>query len=300
MFSNLVFTWPGSLAQVHNDCMTALSSAAGELASAGGRLAAAPALEVINNPVAASAAGTGQMLADLIAQTLASVTLVCVHPWCQGVGQGDNHYRYLSPANAVIAAANKFADVPDTHKPAGAVDALVLVVSAKSFDDFAKTLKPLNSVFPVADLQLCERRASQLATVERDKQVLPDAAINARWHKRGLPGIGRVSQAAAVVGELCAHASGYEAAGASPDEEINALIAKKSAALSTADNAITELQAVFAGGSGRGVFFQSTTPAQIKNALANSGLSHDDPVAVCLVLAGAVGSLDVVREMLGL
>lgn len=300
MFSNVQFNWPAALASVVSANDSALASATDELTAAAGRLSAAPELAVVGNPVAAGSAGSADVLLQLRSALLARVSVLVVHPWAQGVGQGDNHHRYLSPENAVIAAANKFGDTADTNKPGMVMDAIVVLLTGTGFNVFAQTLKQFNVVFPLPQTLMCERRARQLATVENDKQILPEAAINSPWLHRAIAGVGHSAKASAAVGELCSFAGGYEAGGNSPDDELAALIAKKTTAFTAAKNAINSIAATFTGGVGRGDFFANQNPQQIKNALLNTGVGHEEPLACCVVFSAAAGELKWVKEMLGL
>lgn len=300
MFTNVNFSWPDTLNDITSDSESALASSDSELDSAGDRLNAAPAITIENNPVSGSAAGSQVNYSALMNAMLTDVQMVCVHPWTQGIGQGETHYRYLSPANAVQAAAKKLIDAEDNNRITTSVDAVVIVVAAKDFDVFSKAIKQFSDVFPIADLQMCQRRSAQISTVEKDKIILPNPAINARWRWKGFGGIGHSSVAAATVGELTSHAVGYESGALSPDDEIQDLISKKKAALIDAQTAIDDIQSIFNDGVGRAAFFNSQSPAQIKNSLDSSGLSHDDPLACCVVFTSAPGKLTLIREMLGI
>jgi hypothetical protein len=300
MFNTLEFSWPPTLDDIASDSTAALENAASELDAAGDRLGDAPALTIENNPVAAEASGSAVNYSALMNIISTDVKMVCIHPWTQGVGQGESHFRYLSPANAIQAAANKLVDMPDFNRQTTTMDAIVLIVSAKSFDLFSATLKQFTNVFPLPDLLMCQRRAGQLSTVEKDKVLLPNAAINARWRWKGVGGIGLSRNASNVVGELCSHAVGYESGALSPDDEIQNLITKKTSAIDAAKDAVTDMQSIFSGSVGRGVFFSGQTAAQIKNALDTSGLSHDDPLACCVVFTAVPGKLALVKEVLGL
>lgn len=300
MFNNVQFNWPAALGSIASDCDSALANGAAELTAAGARLTATPPLTVVNNPVAGACAGSAAVLQQLREILFARASILVVHPWAQGVGQGNNHHRYLSPENAVIAAGNKFGDMADIHKPGMVMDALVLLLTGTGFAGFAQTLNQFNAVFPLPQTLLCERRARQLATVETDKQVLPDAALNPPWLGRAVSGIGLAVPACTRVGELCAAAVGYEADGVSLDAELQSLIAKKNLALADASAAIENIASTFTGGVGRGDFFASQNPQQIKNALLNNGVGHDEPLACCVVISAAAGELQMLKEMLGL
>lgn len=300
MFSQITFAWPERFSSLASSFNGVLSSAPGELSAAQGRLNNAPGLDYEHSPLASGASGSASDLATVIGDLLAQAQVVCAHPWSQGIGQGENHFRYLSPANAVQAAAKKCVDAADAHAPTATVDALVLVVSANGFNAFAQALQAFNQVFPVADFLFCQRRAQQLASVEQDKQYLPEAAINARWRARGIGALGLARPAGSALGELGASATAYEAGGVNADAELVQLASKKQLLLQAQQNAVAALPGLFSGGAGRAVFLQNKTATQINSALANSGLSHDEPLACCLLICAEPGGLTLLREMLSL
>lgn len=300
MFSNVSFAWPALLAAVKNDAGGKVANATAEINSAKGRLQAAPELSVVNNPIASGCDGSFAVLTDIRAHLANAVSTFCVHPWVQGIGQGEGITRYLSPANAVTAAANKFADAPDSNAPDSAVEALCVVLSAASFKQLAAVVSQYCALFPDAQLSLCSRRAAQVAMLEQDKIELPDAAINSAFSKKRLAGFGKSPVGVSVVSTLAAHACGYEAGSVAADAELLSLADKKTQLIAQTHSAIDQLQASFTGGSGRGVFIAASQPAQIKNQLNGHGLSHDEPLAVCVVYVGAAGSLQLLREFLGL
>lgn len=300
MFQPITFTWPASLSDIAQEMAGCLTNASAELDSAGGRLSAAPGIDLVNNPVAGECVGAAASFNQLIDLLAGRVQVLCVHPWQQGIGQGENHYRYLSPANAVVHAAAKVSEIVDARRPRGALDALTIIITGKSFADFANALRAFNQLFPVPDLQLCERRAAQLATLENDKQILPDAMRNAYWRDRDKLTTGPLRQGLSVVGEACAHAMAYEVGGGDPDAELQALIQKKQTALQSSRDAVDELAAQFSGGSAKAVFLENQTPQQLQNTLNTSGLTHDDPLCCCLVITAERGGLVVLQELLGL
>src|SRR5690606_33905444 len=129
-------------------------------------------------------------------------------------------------------------------------------LSANSFAGLANTLNQFNVVFPVRDLLLCERRAIQLTTLESDKTTMPLSALNARWRKDKAGSVGLTKKAVAALGEYGAHSFGYEQGGSTPDDELQKLILKKQSSISSAANAVNNVESIFSGGYGRGVFIK--------------------------------------------
>lgn len=300
MLSPIHFKWPSTFSAVNSSAANKLTNAAAQITAAKSRLQNAPALAVTSNPIAANCAGALNELNALHAVLMANVNSFCVHPWTQGVGQGDSHYRYLSPANAMAATAKKFIDSADVHKPAVAVDAICVLLSATSYAQLSATLQQFCIVFPDAQLHLCQRRAKQLATLEKDKLLLPDAAGNAVWRPGRVAAIARSGIGCRAVGERLSLAVGYEAGGVVSDAELINLANKKAQHLTDVKTAIETFAASFAGAVGRGVFIANKNPEQIKNQLAVHSLGHDEPLACCVVYAGAPGKLTLLREVLGL
>ena len=300
MFNAINFQWPTSFANVQQASEQKLANAPGQINAAKGRLQAVPALPVTNNPVAGDCGGSMAALNQL-RDLLANRTLcVCVHPWVQGVGQGEGHIRYLSPANAVAGAANKFLDTADAQVPQTTMEAICVVISATSFKQLGEAVGQFFAVLPNPQLGLCMRRAQQLATLERDKVELPQAPGNALWVPGRLSGVMPARKACETLGTQLAHAVGYESGGMAALQELTALADKKHQAIAEGNVAVESLADGFSGGSGKGVFIAAKSPQQIKQELTGSGLDHDAPLACCMVYAGAPGALSAVREVLGL
>lgn len=300
MFSDIHFQWPPTFNQVKTATSQKLANAAANIGEAKTRLQNTPALAQVNNPVAGACAGSAAALEQLRAIIAYETLCVCVHPWTQGVGQGEGVARYLSPANAIAAASAKFADAVDTHKPKTTMEAVCVVVSASGFKQLGEAVAQFCEVLPSPQLALCQRRAQQFATLERDKIEMPCASGNALWAPGHLSGARPVRSGGVALGEQLAHAVGYEAGGKSALQELTALADKKQQAITAASDAIAALVATFTGGSGKGVFISAKAPEQIKNELAGSELDHDAPLAVCMVYSAPAGKLKVLQELLGL
>lgn len=300
MWQLVAFTWPDEINGLGEQATVILSNASAEIGSSKSLLELAPTLDIENNPVSEDATGALAELTNLVDIALDQVRVLCVHPWHQGVGQGNGHYRYLSPANAITAAAEKFTDQADRSVPDGIKDALVVLLSAQSFSSFAETLKLFNTVFRVPELELCERRSKQLATAEKDKQSLPEPSINARWRDRKLMNIFPARVATTVVGELLAHAVAYEAGGQSAVSEVISLADKKNAAIADTQTTLANIASTFSGGAGQVLFINNKTTDDIKKTLEASGINHDAPLSACLMLTAKPGDLQIVAEILGL
>lgn len=227
-----------------------------------------------------------------------SLRAVIVHPWCEGLAQGVGHYRHLSVRNAVNAAAKKLGDVIDQQRPTGAMDILALLVAGSSYAELHQKLQYFLTVFSNPTLYMCARRCAQLASIETDKILLPDAAMNAGFHHFSISHQHAIANTLGDVGMLVALGDAATIAGNSAETDLIALTKKKeaiiTAAKTTAENAIVS----FSGGAGRFLFLSGTTANAASRALIDSDVGYEYPLAVCAVVAGAPGELGVLRSML--
>ncbi|MDC9597212.1 hypothetical protein [Xenorhabdus anantnagensis] len=95
-----------------------------------------------------------------------SVAIVPVHPFLYGVGQQTDSGRYLSPANAIDTLANKV-------MRAGNINSLILMVCAKTHDEFMQHLTQFSSVLPLPVFAQVTRMATTADSLAITKMQLP-------------------------------------------------------------------------------------------------------------------------------
>ncbi|PHM39811.1 phage protein [Xenorhabdus mauleonii] len=95
-----------------------------------------------------------------------SASIVPVHPFIYGVGQQANSGSYLSPTNAVHYLSNKLTG-------AGTLNALVLMICAKTHDDFMQHLTQFSSVLPLPVFSQVTRMAKTAGNLAITKMQLP-------------------------------------------------------------------------------------------------------------------------------
>ncbi|CEE91310.1 conserved hypothetical protein; putative exported protein [Xenorhabdus nematophila str. Anatoliense] len=95
-----------------------------------------------------------------------SAAIVPVHPFIYGVGQQTDSGSYLSPSNAVHYLSNKLTG-------AGHLNALVLMVCAKTHDEFMQHLTQFSSVLPLPVFSQVTRMAKTAERLSISKMQLP-------------------------------------------------------------------------------------------------------------------------------
>ncbi|MBD1229417.1 hypothetical protein [Xenorhabdus griffiniae] len=92
--------------------------------------------------------------------------IVPVHPFAYGIGQQTDSGSYLSPANAIDTLANKLTG-------AGNINSLVLMVCAKTHNEFMQHLTQFASVLPLPVFAQVKRMAKTAESLAITKMQLP-------------------------------------------------------------------------------------------------------------------------------
>jgi len=253
------------------------------------------------NPVAA-AANTADTTRTQLRQLLdTGMSCVVVHPWQQGIGQGQGVYRHLSAPNAIQALADKLTDNNDISSPNTNQEALALLINATNLNDFAQQLAAFSTVVAIPELQMLQRRAEQLKTLDADKVLLPDPASNARWVSRNALQLEAARESLKKVSGQLALALGYDAENIDPVTELQALISKKQNQLTALETDYSNFIAQFGGSSGCGLFLNSASPEQLGNSLrAAPGPGHEFVFSAAIMFLADTGNLTFFKEVLGL
>ncbi len=291
------FKTPPVLADVLASANVALDGEHGAMATTRSAVLAAPGIDA---PSEGATALDGPITgAESLYSAFAPVVRqVVIHPWCEGLNQGVGHIRNLSARNAVNAAAKKLGDVLDAEKPNGAMDVLAMLITGTGYADMAQKLEQVLAVYSDATLYLCARRCAQLATLERDKILLPDAGVNARFRLTANVQASHLVQTFGAVGQAVALGDAVSIAGDSAESDLVAITNKKQAHITAIKNAATNATASFTGGAGHYYFLAGTNPAAASRALLDADLGYEYPLAVCVLLASAPGALNAFKGML--
>ena len=145
-----------------------------------------------------------------------SVSVLCVHPWQQGVGDRKGDYAWLTPENALVSLSARCVPACLTGDAPQGGAALVLVVTAPDLSAFMDALGAFNGVFPLRELEQAGRRAAALATLELDKFVIPKAPCFPPWEwlTPGTPSTGAAFEQ--VTGTVLARMEAAKAAATAP------------------------------------------------------------------------------------
>ncbi|PHM48561.1 hypothetical protein [Xenorhabdus miraniensis] len=95
-----------------------------------------------------------------------SAAIVPVHPFIYGIGQQTDSGSYLSPTNAIHYLSNKLMG-------AGNLNAVVLMICAKSHDEFMQNLTQFSSVLPLPVFAQVTRMAKTAESLAITKMQLP-------------------------------------------------------------------------------------------------------------------------------
>ncbi|GAB6177971.1 hypothetical protein JCM16814_28620 [Desulfobaculum senezii] len=257
------FALPQEAVAIHDAAGAALAGAGEASAASAGRLGVVRGrLPLTPSPVAGQAAGALALRARLA--ELVSVGGVClaIHPYVHTVGDRRGVPAYLTPEAAVECLATKLADA-ENSPPGGALEAVGLMVCGTSHAGFRDALHTVNAVFPVTAMQMAERRAGWLVTLERDKFVRPVAPAQPEWGEQDPCRHTSVDQCARTLGARLAQVDGFDAENTRPEDELTAVMERCSARLAGQDGAWQRLLKLMQGDAGHVLHAQGSA-AQIR------------------------------------
>ncbi|MBI9080466.1 MAG: hypothetical protein JEY79_12085 [Pseudodesulfovibrio sp.] len=291
---------PSALQAVHTGLQECHSFAPGELDNSKARLAAINgSANIAPNPVAATASGIDALRQSMKELLQSDGRFVCTHPYLHPLGDRRGNYSYLTPQQAVEGMAAKLADPMDLP-PNGDLQGVFLLLRGVDNQGFADTLGTFNTIFPVTELQLAERRAAWLATLEKDKLIQATGPIHPTWHEQDPRRHEGGKNMDTTLGPLVAMAEGYNQENIRPETELDALIEKKRAHLQTLDDAWTNLTATLQGGTGLGLVLDGNSGSIHRQLLENTPPVEGYKLAAACCWIGESGQMTFFRELLGL
>ncbi|ABC33408.1 conserved hypothetical protein [Hahella chejuensis KCTC 2396] len=276
-----------------------LAGADASLAEASARMQGV-SLSYARNPLAAQANEAAAARDAYLALMRYEGQTLCVHPFQEGVGDGSGLYRYLSAPNAAARLAAKLTDAQDVGRPRGQLDAVAVLIVARDLAGFAERLKLFNAVFPAPELQLAQRRAAQLATLEQEKFILPDAPLTPPWIARDGLQIPRLAQHGRAVGAQLATAQGYAAETPNPIVELQGVIERKRQRLQQLQNHYTQLKSQLTGQAGFALYAQGDAPNVAAQLQAPGVPGHEYVLTAGALFVAKAGQLTFLKEMFGL
>lgn len=269
---------------------TALANLPTALMAVRGTLESAPA---IDGPY--GDASLNQLLTPTIAPAL---QFALIHPWLEGVGQGNGHYRYLAPANAIQALARKLSDARDSFGSVNTPkDALVVLITGGSYRELSLQLSAFSLLYDLTDLRMLANRCKALADLENTKQQLPGPLSNIHWRAATALTSPSLKKVVKSLDHAIGHLDGQRQKNQSPDDELAALAEKKAAAISQALQDAQGRLKTLVGAVGQSLFFSNKPLTTIKRSLLDSGSSFASPLCVCLGFFGEAGTLKPLKEL---
>ncbi|MCM8540966.1 MAG: hypothetical protein NE328_11885 [Lentisphaeraceae bacterium] len=226
-----------------------------------------------------------------------------VHPWSYGVAEtGKGRYTaqaegYLSQDNANNHLIQKLLDTEDAKS--AAIEELIYVsVAANSTISFLTKVSALNSVFPLSGLELCQRRTSQLLSIESTKMNQKTGAILPRFNKHAHNNILKVKELKEKGDRLTAICQAYED-DSNPITELKEVIDEKISEATAAESEWTSLLASLSGSQGQAFFINSGSIVQIAEDIEDIATQVNKFCAL-VAIGGPAGSLSVLKEIFGL
>lgn len=294
----VAFEVPPSTTTIAGSAATALAAAPGAITAALGRLAAVPLPSYAANPAAAPAAAAGNLVGQLAALLDSDVHILVVHPWQQGVGDGQGVYRNLSAPNALQALRQKIL-AGDEPLPTGTVEGLALLIAAHDYQDLATQLAQFTAALPLPEWQMVQRRAAALVTWEDEKIKLGAPLLTARTLRRKQAHIATLGGALGTVHNRLALVAGAASEAAGPAADLQALAAIKQATFTTQAAAIAALGTTFTGGAGLALAMGNTLSDIAGQIISNGGPGHDYTVCTACLFLAPPGQMTALKQVVG-
>jgi hypothetical protein len=254
------------------------------------------------SPLAGAAANVTALRTQLEALLQAGGRFVCVHPYVHPVGDRRGEYSYLTPSDCVAALADKIADPEDGagDADAGNLAAVCVLLHAADHGPFAALLAAFNAVFPVTELQLAERRARQLITLEKDKRIIATAPKEPRWVASAPHRHGALCGMDTALGALVAQSEAFAAENASAEAELSAIMQARAAHVAQLDAAWQALCSGLAGDAGLGWYLSGDAAGMARQLAAGGTPVSAYKLCGALCWVGAAERVAVFKEVFGL
>ncbi|BCS89955.1 hypothetical protein [Pseudodesulfovibrio sediminis] len=299
-WTDITFTTPQPLQAVHEGLQDCHAVAPGELDNSTARLNAVKgSVAISTNPVATTASGVAALRTSMEGLLQAGGRFVCVHPYIHPLGDRRGDYAYLTPQQAAEGMAAKLADPMDSPGE-DTLQAVLLMLRGVEHTDFVETLNAFNTVFPVSELQLAERRAGQLATLEQDKMIQTTGPVHPAWRGQDPRRHERAKDMGTTLGAQVALGEGYAIEAVRPEDELAALIDKKKALLEQLETDWTTLQDVIQGGAGKGLVLNGNSGSIHRQLVELRPPVEGYKLAAVCAWIGTAEHMTFFRELLGI
>jgi hypothetical protein len=257
------------------------------------------AAAVSTNPTLAVTDGISALRESMDSLMLSGGRIACVHPYIHPIGDRRGDYAYLTPQQAAEAMAAKFSDPADLPQD-DETTAVLLLLRGVDHAGFASTLAAFNALLPISPLQLAQRRAGWLSSLETDKLLNPDGPLRPGWGQTSAARNSTLSTAGRAVGTMAAISEAYALETTRPDDELAALISRKEAHILAATEAWEALSEALEGGAGLGLVLDGGHAAIRRQLLGDAPPVEGYALAAMCAWIGTNEQTTLIREALGL
>lgn len=297
-WQTITFTLPDAVVDIADDANNITDNIDNDCSAATARFDAAIKPAYTKNSMATVAATINHAVMDV---TQNQVAIAYVHPWSHGVNQQGGIRGFLSSRNAVKALAKKLTDFNDSNLITGNIEAIVLVFSAVNYEQLSNVLGIFCGVFYLPELAMLKRRCEQVHLHETTKMQVPSEAGLPLLMHRSTEQMAIVNTAANVLSAQMAVVDAYAGQNVSPAQELQSLIAEKSAHIASMQARYESFTATFASGAGSAIFLPAGSPYNKPPLLIQAAEAlPEKPLAVAVIMTGQEGSLTLIKAAVGL
>lgn len=220
--------------------------------------------------------------------------VLTVHPYQYGIGQTQESGVFLSAQNAVNGLITKLNDQADDNRPAGTVNAVAILLSADTRQQFSAVLTNFVQVLPVSELAALARRV-QFELSASDKMNTPAVDAVPRYKPNGYLNQNPLRDALKYQGAQVAQLESLASDQSDVVAKLQALEQKRNAALSEWKAAIDGLKNI----SGRVQTFKASGSASsIASQLKDSGVPNAQAALSAVVMFTSSEPLTFLEELL--
>lgn len=293
-WSNTIIQWPltasiiqqqaeGVLANVSGEMQTNLSSlqtAAGSVTFAKGALSS-DSSELLRLKVQLNA-------------LLVHGQVLTVHPYQYGIGQQQESGVFLSAQNAINGLITKLNDKADDNRPTGTVNAVAVLLTADTREQFSQVIADFVQVLPVSELAALARRI-KFELSDSDKMNTPAVDAVPRYKPNGYLNQNPLRDALKYQGAQVAQLESLASDQNDVVAKLQALEQKRNAALSEWKTAIDSLKNI--SGSVQ-TFKASGSASSIASELKDSGVPNAQTAISAVVMFTSTEPLTFLEELL--
>lgn len=297
-WQQIAFTLPDTVDALASDASVVLDAISADGLSASLRLSEAIKPIYTSNAISSTAA---DIVNTVDADTKKTIAITVAHPWINGIYQQGPVFAYLSARNAVNVCARKINDVFDACRSEGSVEVLVMVISADTYQQLGAAIASFRSAFHLPELGMLQRRCEQIASLEKTKLEIPEAASYPLFTARDSQQLQPVRLSADLLHCHFSIVDAYADQNITPAMELSALISEKAAHIDQIKSDYQTFKDGLTGGVGTALFLSASSAFNQSQLLKqHASALTEKPLALAVMLTGEASSLTVFKQMVGL